>query len=39
VEWICLAQDRDKWWGSGKRGNEPLASIKVRELLEWRRKY
>jgi hypothetical protein len=36
VDWIGLAQDRDKWReGSCESGNEPSGSIKWWEVLEW----
>jgi hypothetical protein len=28
MDWISLAEDRDKWEGSCEHGNEPLDSIK-----------
>jgi hypothetical protein len=34
MDWIHLAQDRDKWRGSCEQGNETPASIILREILE-----
>jgi len=33
VDWIDLAQDRDRWWGTCECGNEPSVSIKCGEFL------
>jgi hypothetical protein len=33
-DWIDLAQDRDRWGGTCKCGNEPLGSIKCGEFLD-----
>jgi len=33
MDWIDLAQDRDRWRVSGERRNEPLGSIKCGEFL------
>jgi hypothetical protein len=38
VEWINLAQSRDKWQAVVEHGNEFLGSIKCREFLEQLRK-
>jgi hypothetical protein len=37
MDWIGLAQDRDKWWveGSCECGNELSCSMKCWETLEW----
>jgi hypothetical protein len=37
VDWIGLAQDRDKWGSSCEYGNEPSGSIKCWETIEWLR--
>ena len=35
MNWIHLAQDKDKWWAvSCKLFNKPLSSIKCREFLD-----
>jgi hypothetical protein len=34
VDWIGLAQDRDKWRGLCEFGNEPSGSIKCWETIE-----
>jgi hypothetical protein len=34
VDWIDLAQDRDRWRGSCVYGDEPSGSIKCGEFLE-----
>jgi hypothetical protein len=34
MEWIELAEDRDRWAGSCECGNEPPGSIKCGELLD-----
>ena len=35
INWIHLAQDKDKWWAvSCKLFNKPLSSIKCREFLD-----
>jgi hypothetical protein len=34
MDWIELAQDRDRWRGSYECGNEPSGSIKCGELLD-----
>ena len=34
MDWIDLAEDRDRWWEPCKRGNEPLGSIKCGEFLD-----
>jgi hypothetical protein len=31
VDWIHLAQDRDRWWGSIEHGNGYSVSIKGEE--------
>ena len=33
IDWIHLAQDRDRWQGCGECGNEPSGSIKCGEFL------
>ena len=33
MDWIDVAQDRDRWGGSCECSNEPSGSIKCRELL------
>jgi len=38
VDWIDLAQDRDKVAGSGEHGNESSGSIKCEEFLFWLKK-
>jgi hypothetical protein len=34
MNWIDLAQDRDRWAGCGECGDEPSVSIKCGEFLE-----
>jgi len=34
MEWIDLAQNRDRWRGSFECGNEPSGSTKCREFLD-----
>jgi hypothetical protein len=34
MDWIELAQDRDRWWVLGECGNEPSGSIKCREFRD-----
>jgi len=34
MDWIDVAQDRDRKWGCCKRGNEQLGSIKRGEFLD-----
>jgi len=34
VDWIRLAQDRYRWRSSCEHGNEPLGSIKGRDIPE-----
>jgi hypothetical protein len=34
LDWIYLAQDRDRWPGTSKCGNEPSVSIKCGEFLD-----
>ena len=34
MEWIDLAQDRDRLEGSGDRGNKASSSIKFRKFLD-----
>jgi len=34
MEWIELAQDRDRWGGICECGNEPSGSIKCGEFLD-----
>ena len=35
MDWIHLAQDRDRWGGTCECGNEPLVSIKCGEYLDY----
>jgi hypothetical protein len=35
VDWIHLAQDRDRWRGSCEHSDEPSSSIKCREFLDY----
>jgi hypothetical protein len=34
VDWIHLAQDRDRWWAL-VNSDKPLGSIKCGEFLDW----
>jgi hypothetical protein len=34
VDWIGLAQDRDRWGGAGECGDEPSGSIKRGKILD-----
>jgi hypothetical protein len=34
MDWIELAQDRDRWRGTCECGNEPSGSIKRWEILD-----
>ena len=34
MDWLDLVQDRDRWQGTCKCGNEPLGSIKCGELID-----
>jgi hypothetical protein len=34
LQWIELAQERDRWRGCCACGNEPSVSIKCREFLD-----
>jgi hypothetical protein len=34
MDWIDMAQDRDRWHGYCECGNEPLGSIKRGEFLD-----
>jgi len=34
MDWIELAQDRDRWLGTCECGNEPSGSIKCVEFLD-----
>ena len=34
MNWIELAQDRDRWLGTCECGNEPLRFIKCGEVLD-----
>jgi hypothetical protein len=34
MDWIELAQDRDRWQGTWEYGNEPSGSIKCWEFLD-----
>jgi len=34
VDWIGLAQDRDRWCGACECGNEPSVSVKCGEFLD-----
>ena len=34
MDWIELAQDRDRWQGTCECGNEPSTSIKCGEFLD-----
>jgi hypothetical protein len=35
VDWIGLAQDRNRWSSSSEFGIEPLVSMKCWETIEW----
>jgi hypothetical protein len=35
VDWIGLAQDRDRWESSCEFGIEPSGSMKCWETIEW----
>jgi len=35
MDWIELAQDRDRWRGTCEGGNEPSGSIKCGEFLDY----
>jgi hypothetical protein len=35
VDWIGLAQDKDKWYSCCECGNEPSGSVKCWETIEW----
>jgi hypothetical protein len=37
MDWIELAQDRDRWWAPCEGGNKPSSSIKFGEFLDWLR--
>jgi hypothetical protein len=41
MDWIDLAQDRDKWGvgGSCESGNETSGSIKCRKILDYLKNY
>jgi hypothetical protein len=34
MDWIELAQDRDRWQGTCESGNEPLGSLKCGVFLD-----
>jgi hypothetical protein len=34
MEWIAVAQDRDRWLGARECANETSGSLKFREFLE-----
>jgi hypothetical protein len=34
IDWIDLAQDRDRWGGSCECGDEPLGFLNCGEVLE-----
>jgi hypothetical protein len=34
MDWIRLAQDRDRWWTLVECGNEPSGSVKCGEFLD-----
>ena len=36
INWIDLAEDRDRWWGSCVHRNEPSGSINARNFLSSR---
>jgi hypothetical protein len=35
MDWIDLAQGKDRWWGSCEYGNEPSGSTKCEEFFSW----
>jgi len=37
MNWIDLAQDRDRWWAIVNVVNEPSGSIKCGEFIVWPR--
>jgi hypothetical protein len=37
MDWINLAQNRERWWALCKYGNVPLGSIKCGEFLDYLR--
>jgi hypothetical protein len=37
MDWIDLAQVRERWRGACECGNEPSGSIKCGEFLDWLR--
>jgi hypothetical protein len=39
VDWIDVAEDRDKWWVVVKAVNEQSGSTQCGEILEWLRNY